>query len=340
MQEDRKKIHIFNSFMNPYGGSEQETLFLYENLKEVADVSMWAASSRASKILLEEHQIRKISVLSRNVPQGGTYVFAGAHWRNKAWPLFINPPERLIYIFNTFHAKIAALVGKLPFWLRWPDAEIVLISEFQKNILGLAGVVHPSPIDVSRFLPAEAVDRPFTVGRMSRDTADKHHAEDKDLYCALLDMGCHLEIQGGTVLQEQLGRRPNCNLLAEGTFAAEVFLNRLDVFCYRSGTHVETFGRVVLEAMACALPVVCHVHGGYAEHIEHGENGFLFRTTAEAVDIIGTLKADPAMRHRIGAQARATVERLFSRDALRRRTRFYVDRLEEPEASSAPGHAI
>lgn len=310
--------------MSPFGGSEQETLFLYENLKEIADVSMWAASSRASRELMENHHIRGISLRSGMFPRGGTYIFAGAHWRNKAWPIFITPPDRLIYIFNTFHPKIAALIIDPPFWLRWPKAEVVLISEFQQKILGLAGVVHPSPIDVSRFRPARAADRPFTVGRMSRDTADKHHAEDKDLYDALLQMGCHLEIQGGTILRDRLAERPECKLMKEGAYAAEVFLNRLDVFCYRSGVHVETFGRVVLEAMACGLPVVCHFHGGYAEHIRHGENGFLFRTTAEATEIIRALKANPALRHQIGAQARATVEKLFSRAALHERAKFYV----------------
>jgi hypothetical protein len=42
-------------------------------------------------------------------------------------------------------------------------------------------------------------------------------------------------------------------------------------------------GRVVTEAMACGLPVVCHESGGYAEIIEHGRNGFLFDTQQEAL---------------------------------------------------------
>jgi glycosyltransferase involved in cell wall biosynthesis len=327
-------IHLFNGFQNPFGGSEQETLALHAMLKDRAHVSLWATSSRASRTLLQRHPIRQVSVLGRAVPRGGTFVFVGAHWRNKLWPAVVTPPRRLIYVFNTFHPKIARLVAGSPPWRRWPRAELVLISEFQRQLLGLAGVVHPSPIDIVRFRPssgpssdspASPASRPFTVGRMSRDTPDKHHAEDPKLYRQLIAMGCRIEIQGGTALRGRLPEGPDCTLLAEGTVPADDFLHRLDVFCYRSGAHVETFGRVVLEAMASGIPVVCHHHGGYAEHIRHGENGFLFQTTEEATQIIGALRADAGLRARIAREARATAQALFSPEALHNRAGFYLD---------------
>lgn len=317
-------IHIFNGFLNPYGGSEQETLALHVALRERTRVHLWATSSRASNELLARYPIRQVSLLRRAVPTGGTYVFVGAHWRNRLWPAWVPRPDRLIYVFNTFHPKIARLIAEHPAWLRWPRAEVVLISDFQRQLLGIEGVVHPSPIDIDRFHPAPTGERPFTVGRMSRDTADKHHADDPALYRALMAMGCRIEIQGGTVLRGALPEGPGFTLLPEGAYPADTFLHRLDVFCYRSGVHVETFGRVVLEAMACALPVVCHAHGGYAEHIRHGDNGYLFRTTAEATEIIARLQAEPALRARIGQQARATAQALFSPEALRERAGFYL----------------
>jgi glycosyltransferase involved in cell wall biosynthesis len=46
-----------------------------------------------------------------------------------------------------------------------------------------------------------------------------------------------------------------------------------DVFCFPSAS--ETFGNVVLEAMASGLPVVAPNCGGQIDHIRHNENGLL-----------------------------------------------------------------
>ena len=318
-------LHLFNGFMNPYGGSELETLSLSTLLATKTDVKRWATSSRASKELCEHFSIRHVAPQRRQVPNGGTYVFLGAHWRNKLWPYLIPRPSRLIYVFNTFHPKIIDLTARMPTLLRWPRAELVLISEFQKQLLGLDGVVHPSPIDIQRFIPRpELQPEQFTIGRMSRDTSDKHHDDDLPLYGELLQDGTKVRIQGGTYLVPKLAEHAGLSLLPAGCMPAEQFLATLDVFYYRTGEHVETFGRVVFEAMACGLPVVCHAYGGYADHIRHGENGFLFESTEQARRILAELKADPALRARIGCSARATVEQMFSEAALERRLDFYL----------------
>jgi glycosyltransferase involved in cell wall biosynthesis len=318
-------IHLFNGFRNPFGGSDLETLELYRLLSADSEVCLWATSSKASGELMRQFPIRRISLPMRSVPDGGTYVFLGAHWRNKIWPYLIPRPRRLIYVFNTFHPKVVALTARMPRMLGWPDAELVLISEFQRRMLRVAGVVHPSPIDIERF--SQRLVRPagpFTVGRLSRDAPDKHHADDVPLYEALLAGGVALRVQGGMPLTNKLAPHPLLELLPQGRFVAEEFLQTLDVFYYRTGSHVETFGRVVFEAMACGLPVVCHSHGGYADHIRHGENGFLFETTQQAAGILADLKADPGLRATVGREARRTVEQLFSSQAFRRRLDFYL----------------
>src|ERR1700720_3173688 len=51
--------------------------------------------------------------------------------------------------------------------------------------------------------------------------------------------------------------------------------------CARSTAQwFEGFGRVVFEAMASGLPVVCAVHGGYADYLTNGRDCLLFGTTA------------------------------------------------------------
>lgn len=312
--------------MNPYGGSELEALTLYSLLSKKCNVCLWATSTRASKKLLGSYPIRKISLLRGKYPRGGIYVFVGSHWRSKLWSLFVPRPARLIYVFNTFHPRIADLVLNHPFWLPWPKTEVVLISRFQSEILGIKGVVHPSPIDLSGFANCSRVQGgAFAIGRLSRDVPEKHSIEDLPVYSEWLSKGFEVHIQGGTILSNSLPSHENLLLAVEGALPAEQFMNQLDVFYYRTGTHVETFGRVVLEAMAAGLPVVCFDYGGYAEHVRHGENGYLFRTSAVAMEIIECLYSDQSLRERIGREARNTAVELYSARSIDRRTDFYLN---------------
>jgi glycosyltransferase involved in cell wall biosynthesis len=326
MRKSGKTIHIFNGYQNPYGGSELEALSLYSLLRSKADVRLWATSSRASRDLMERFPIRRVAIHKGEFPKGGTFIFVGAHWRNKLWPYFIPKPDRLIYVYNTFHPKVVALTSSMPRLLGWPRTEYVLISDFQKTLLNLEGEVHPSPIDIEKFVPAPgAASAAPVIGRLSRDAPDKHHTEDIALYQTLARQGCELRLQGATCIANQLAADDNIHLFPEGHVPAPEFLQGLDIFYYRTGVHVETFGRVVFEAMACGLPVVCHSHGGYADAIRHGENGFLFDTTEEAHALLAQLVADPALRAKAGINARRTVEDLYSETAQEQRLAFYLE---------------
>ena len=52
----------------------------------------------------------------------------------------------------------------------------------------------------------------------------------------------------------------------------------------------EPFGLSVIEAMACGTPVIAFNKGSMPELIEHGKNGFLVDSVAEAVDYIPRIK--------------------------------------------------
>jgi len=129
---------------------------------------------------------------------------------------------------------------------------------------------------------------------------------------------------GGTVLAPSLSTTPAIELLPTLSQSASVFLRSLDCFFYRTGRIVEAGGRVVIEAMASALPVVCHRVGGYAEWIEHGESGFLFETDEEAFQILTRLKSDPDLRRTVGAAARTRVETIFSARNQQRLIDYYL----------------
>ena len=70
---------------------------------------------------------------------------------------------------------------------------------------------------------------------------------------------------------------------------------------------------VVLEAAASGVPVVASRIGGIPEGVIDGETGFLVPARdAEALCArMGELLDEPALRHRLGAAARALVEQRF-----------------------------
>lgn len=316
---NEKRLHIFNGFHNPYGGSELEALGLFTQLSVTHQVRLWATSSRASVKLAKEFPISRVGPWAVD---GGIYVFVGAHWHNKIWPFLTKRPDRLIYVYNSFHPKHSALASRPP--RGWPKTEFVFISEFQKRLLELDGVVHPSPIDIRLFVPKPASEKPqLVVGRLSRDTASKHNRADLPIYRWLAQRNIKVRLQGATCLINELPDS-NIEIAPEGAEPAACFLQGLDIFYYRTGDDVETFGRVVIEAMACGLPVICHKLGGYADWIIHAQNGFLFSTDDEAREILDSLVADRLLRQSVGANARRTVESMYCMHNVTERMDFYV----------------
>jgi glycosyltransferase involved in cell wall biosynthesis len=125
--------------------------------------------------------------------------------------------------------------------------------------------------------------------------------------------GASIRIMGGNCLQPKLAGEADIALLPVGSVESSVFLQDLDVFFYRTSPQLhEAAGRVVMEALACGLPVVAHTSGGYTDWIKHGENGFLFERQEEAWQHLIHLKQDVGLRERLGHNARQTAEDLFA----------------------------
>jgi glycosyltransferase involved in cell wall biosynthesis len=93
----------------------------------------------------------------------------------------------------------------------------------------------------------------------------------------------------------------------------------------------ETFGNVILEALAAGLPVVAYAEGAAREHLFDGDNGYRIASgdarafTAAAV----TLAADIHLIRHLGQAATASVERLSPDAVIREFENLLRDLVEE-----------
>jgi hypothetical protein len=317
-------LHLICPFVT-MGGTERRALQTYEQLRPHAEVQMWTQDEPGPEIV-EQYEINRID--RRSYPRGGTLLIYGTWWQCDKW-IRRTEPERVILHVNTI-APIGLLKSLSILWaFRDRPVEIVFPSHSLKRIIGLPGRVESSPIDIDRFTPRTAArpagdDGRFAIGRHSRGSAAKHHPGDTNLYKAFAAEGGRVRIMGGRRLASEIGHIDGIELLPFDGEPPADFLRSLDCFYYRTGEFYEAWGRVVTEAMACALPVVCHRNGGYAEAIVDGENGFLFDSSDQALDILRRLRGDPGLCRRVGAAARASMEEMFSAREQEESRRYYV----------------
>ena len=97
------------------------------------------------------------------------------------------------------------------------------------------------------------------------------------------------------------------------------FLAAADAFVQPS--HYEAFGISVIEAMAMRLAVIATCVGGMREYLVDGENALLVppHDPPALATALGRLLSDDGLIHRLGAQARLTVERQFDERVVTRR---------------------
>lgn len=302
-------IHIVTHFSG-IGGCETHATTLAGLLAARNQrVIVWADTPTSGAAT---HGATVISPFGGRMPHGGTLILLGTHFTPGKWLDYAKPKRLIVICVLSFPAQVFAMLTLLE-RPSLPPAELVFVSSRLRETLALPGIICPEPMDLQRFCPPDRSGQregPFTLGRHSRDTLEKHHPDDPSLYRMLAWSGIHTHLLGGTCLNTWLGDIPEIRPLPAGSIAPESFLSGLDCFFYR--THpswAEPSGRVVMEALACGLPIIAHESGGYTDWIAQGKNGYIFSSQEEAYELVQQLKNSPRDCETMALAARRTAER-------------------------------
>lgn len=96
----------------------------------------------------------------------------------------------------------------------------------------------------------------------------------------------------------------------------------------------EPFGLVLLEAMACGIPVVSVDEGGPREIVSHGSTGFLApRDEAAFADALGLVLSDTRLAERLGRDGRRSAAEMWTWEAA-------GERIDRQLAALATGEAV
>lgn len=194
-------------------------------------------------------------------------------------------------------------------------------------------IVVPNGIDVSRFDEARRAKRNHArvkVGMVANVTSVlKNHGLFVEALAELKQSNCEFHIFGYDDIADKGERGQGARLRTMAkelgvadrlvfrgfVDAPEKIMSEIDVLVHPVPN--ESFGRVVVEAMAAGIPVVGPNAGGVGEIVVDGETGFHMRTgdARDLAEKVDQLVASQELRSKLGANGRVRVERLYSLEA-------------------------
>jgi phosphatidylinositol alpha 1,6-mannosyltransferase len=331
---DRRKLPFFSVHAGPARKIEQDgPLTVYELQRSSASFNLEATSELAFDPLIwrQRHEIlgavRMFGPDLLHITGPGDIGMVGAwlahrlriplaaSWHTNVHEYAGRRLEKLLSFLSERHvrnisaaAEKHALKGAARFYalariLFAPNQELVDLLRAQT---GKPCFLMRRGVDATMFTPEkrDAGQRPFTIGYVGRLSVEKNVRFLCEIEHGLVRAGVtdyRFVIAGSGGEQEWL----TCNLrkaeflgVLHGEPLARVYAN-MDVFAFPSQT--DTFGNVVLEALASGVPVVVTGRGGPKFVVQHRATGFVAQNDVEFVQAILDLFQDPdlhlAMRH-------------------------------------------
>ncbi len=205
-------------------------------------------------------------------------------------------------------SPVAYYTGKL----LCKDADMVTtISDFcashVKKLYGVESKVIYNGVDTDFYRPHyEKHDNPkprvLFVGRLIKIKRPEWVVNLAELF-----PNCDFLVQGMGIMEAELRERASklTNLKINASYLSHEKIRELylssDIFLFPT---TEALGLVVLEAMACGLPVLLHSFGGQSELIRNGREGLLADTFKDMEENLRYLVEDTKARVKMGKNAR------------------------------------
>lgn len=235
---------------------------------------------------------------------------------------------------------------RLQFLFRWLNPRYdAVVAPARQILAGLAQCERleplrmnwiPNGVDTRRYAPATPERRQdarralglaadaIVFGCVARMTPVKRHVDLLDAFARVhrdLPQARLVLVGGGPLLPELKARIATLGIDAAVHLLSfrddvDTLLPALDVLVLPSSS--EGMSNAILEAMACALPVVATAVGGNLHLVQHEVTGMLVppHDPISLATALQTLAASPLVRRRMGMAARVRIEREFSLDSM------------------------
>jgi len=256
------------------------------------------------------------------------------HLHEPLMPMLCTTVLRLSNTANigTFHAcqgrpgyNLAKPVSTFFFkrWFRKLDGKIAVSKpamEFANHFFPGYYNIIPNGVDVKHFSPNVAPIDEFCdgkinilfVGRLEKRKGANHLLKAYKRVKSEIPNSRLIIVGPGTRLRSKYEKQISRDGLTDTTFVGYVdyedlprYYKTADIFC-APATDRESFGIILLEAMAVGKPIVCSNIEGYASVVTHGAEGLLTppRDEKGLAQALITLMSDESLRQQLGAKGR------------------------------------
>ena len=309
-----------------YGGSERIIAYLTDELVHLGhDVTLFASADSVTTARLEpvcgdavrnpetesERMVRLTLLQERVLQLSAQYDIIHAHLDFLAFPLARRCKTPIV---TTVHGRLD-LPELQTVYREFSEIPLVSVSDAQRQPCRWANwkatVHHGLPRDLYRFNSGKGGYLAF-LGRISPEKGPAAAIEVAKRAGLPLRIAAKLDSADVTYYEEII--RP---LLRDGSieYVGELtdcekntFLG--DALALICPFQAESFGLVLIEALACGTPVLVYNHGSFPEIVEDGETGFLCAHIEDMVKAIDRLSAIDRARCRRSFEERFTSARM------------------------------
>ena len=254
-------------------------------------------------------------------------------------PSVVNTVAGLGYVFTSRQTKAAALKPLLRLAFRFlfnrPNVRLIVQNPDDGEALARFCRVRPeqtvlirgSGVDLSRFVPMPEPAGAPNVTLVSRMLWDKGVGELVEAARRLRESGDAIRVtlvgspdpeNPASIPESQLKTWQREGLVDWLGYREDILNVWADTTIAALPTYREGVPKTLIEAAACARPIIATDVPGCREIVKSGENGFLVpaRDAGALVDAIRRLARDPELRRRMGAKGREHAANGFSEETV------------------------